>query len=245
MEHLLERVEKLEKSLSALACRVEQLEAHRAIESLMAKHQLYLAANRGEEIVQELWSHDDAISLEYGASGVYEMPWKVRTFYVCDDIPGVLSVSALSTQSITVHGDGTTASGTWFAIGVESDAGELGISPPAPDQQRQFLLSSATADGKKYQAEWLWQRYAVEFVKEGTQWKIQKLRVGEFFRCPFDQDWVLFATERFKTDGMWLEEKFSSSQPLPEISHGENIPSAATTEHWQYRVDARAKELLN
>ena len=105
------------------------------------------------------------------------------------------------------------------------------------------MLSSHTEDGRSYRAEVLLQKYDVTFVLEDTAWKILHLHVGEFFRCPYDRDWVLYAKERFETDGMWLEALFETPMEFPPVAHGENLPSSSSTWHWQYTIDA-VPELL-
>lgn len=66
--------------------------------------------------------------------------------------------------------------------------------------------------------------------------------MNELFRCPYDRDWVTYAGERFATDGIWLESLFETPMPLPEESHGENLPSGPSSRHWQYTTKALAEE---
>lgn len=237
------RLNQLEDRLARLENQNLRLQDRIEIENLMAKHQFYQAAGQGRRIVDELWSQQDDVSIEYGASGVYQELWKVKTFYIKDVLPGCLSVVALASQYLEVSGDGQAAFGLWMSLGTETDAGDLGPFPPRADEQRRLLMSSRTEDGKVYKAEWLWQKVEVRFRRENDSWRICNLHVSEYFRCPFGRDWVRFAAERFATDGMWLESLFESPEPLPPQSHGENLPSAPSTYHWQYAPTAQANAI--
>lgn len=235
----------LEKRFAAIESRIAELEGQvrrlndRAeIENLMGRHQYFYTAGLGSRIVGELWTRRDDARIEYGASGVYQDLWKVKTFYISERLPGRLSNCAITTQSLEIAGDGNSARGLWMAIGTETDAGDLSPAPPQQDDQRRMLMSSETADGRSYRAEWLWQKYEVTFLREEGRWKIWRFHVSEFFRCPFNRDWVQYATERYENDGVWLESLFQSPEPLPPQSHGENLPSGPSTYHWQYRPDA-------
>lgn len=234
--------EKLAQRLEALEQRVSLLEDKAAIENLMAKHNYYFSAGQGRRIVPELWTKDEKASLEYGASGVYGALWKVLTFYVNDEVPGRFATFTAANQWLSVAGDGRTARGVWMVVGTETDAGDLSGRPPAQDDQRQVLLSSQTPSGERYRAEVLLQKHEARFVKEDGCWKIHDLHIGEYFRCPAGSDWVACAKTRQVTDGMWLEYLFETPDPLPAR---ENLPSGATTWHWQYDVDALPELQVN
>lgn len=225
---LLQRLEALETKLLRLEDRVE-------IENLMAKHNFYFSAGQGRRIVSELWTKEETASLEYGASGVYGALWKVRTFYVDFAVPGCFATFTGANQYLQIAPDGQTAHGVWMVLGTETDAGDLAAEKPAESDQRRVLFSSCTAHGEQYRAEVLLQKHEVNFCKEGGAWKLHDLHISEYFRCPAGSDWVRYAKQRQVTDGMWLEAKFETPDPLPER---ENLPSGATTYHWQYDVDA-------
>ena len=161
--------------------------------------------------------------------------WKVLTFYVNFENPGCFSTFTGTNQYLTIAPDENTAHGVWMVVGTESDAGDLSTSKPAADDQRRVLFSSATEEGERYRAEVLLQKHEANFVKEGGCWKIHDLHISEYFRCPAGSDWVKYAKTRQVTDGMWLEAKFETPDP---ILSWENLPSGETTYHWQYDVDA-------
>lgn len=237
MSNMEERLRKLEEQSTAMERKLAALEARAEISDLMGRYAVYFSADCGERIMEELWCQGDDVSLEYGASGIYDGHWKVKTFYVNEPIPGKLNTIAFSSPSIAVAEDGVTARGSWTAFGTETDAGDLGSAPVTEESNRRVLLSSETADGKQYRAEVLVQRYEAEFCREERGWKIRRLHVAEYFRCPYGKDWVAYARERFGTDGMWLESLFETPMPFPAEAHGENLPSRSTSYHWQYTLD--------
>ena len=230
MSDMQQRLEQLER-------RMEQLEARQQICDLMGRYAVYYGAGWGERLVKELWSQRDDVGLEYGASGIYDGLWKVKTFYLNRDIPGKLDTIAFSSPALTLSPEGDTARGSWTTFGTQTDAGDLGPEPVTEESNRRALFSSATPDGRQYRAEVLLQRYEVEFVREPEGWKIRRLHVLEYFRCPYGKDWVTYARERFGSDGVWLESLFDTPMPFPPESHGENLPSRATSSHWQYTPD--------
>lgn len=231
------RLKNIEEALERMNARLSIQEAKAAIAGVMARYAFYVAAGEGRRIVDELWTTDDGASLEYGASGIYENLWRIKTYYIKDKLPGRLTTLSLSSPLLDVAPDLRSARGLWTAFCTESDAGDLSPAPPDKSDGRRPLLTSVTEDGQCYRAEILLQRYDVSFVLENGQWRISHLHVGEYFRCPFSRDWVLFAKERFLNDGMWLESLFESPEPLPPNAHGENLPSGPSTWHWQYTTD--------
>lgn len=239
MSTMEERLQRLEQQSEAMRKQLTELRARAEISDLMGRYAVYYSAGCGRRIMEELWSRSEDISLEYGASGVFQRRWQIMTYYVNEAYPGRLDTLAFSSPAIVVSDDGQSARGSWTAFGTETDAGDLGPVPVTEESNRRVLFSGETEDGRKYRAEVLLQRYEVEFCREDSGWKILRLHVVEFFRCPYDRDWVRYAEERFRTDGMWIEQLFTTPDPLPEDSHGENLPSLATTFHWQYTPDCK------
>jgi hypothetical protein len=127
-----------------------------------------------------------------------------------------------------------SAHGVWMVVGTETDAGDFGRDKPGQEDQRRILYSSYAEQIGGYKAEILLQNHEIRFVKEEGKWKIHDLHISEYFRFPAGSDWVQFAKIRQITDGMWLEEKFETPDPIPSW---ENLPSKATTYHWQYDTD--------
>lgn len=233
MSSMEERFQRLESRTAELEQGLWEMKARAEISDLMGQYALYWGGDCGERIADELWSASDQVTLEYGASGVYQSQWKIRTFYISEKVPGRLSTITFSAPLISLGEGRTTAWGIWTALGTETDAGDFGPEPVTEQSNRRVLFSSQW-EGKQYRAEVLLQKYDVAFVLEAGGWKILHLHVLEYFRCPYDRDWVRYASERLETDGMWLESLFETPMPFPEDSHGENLPSTPSTAHWQY-----------
>lgn len=216
--------------------RLLRLEARAEIENLMGAHFQLLLANEGTRIMEQLWANSGRVKLEIGASGEYGGREKVATFYQKDHIPGKFTLLMPVAPVIRVAEDAQSARGLWFAIGLETDAGDLSGSPEI-DPERRMLLSSRTADGREYTAEWAFQKIAADLVFEEGAWKILHMHIYEIARTPQDSDWVQFALRRFMTDGMRLDAMFKSNLPFPEDKPPENLATAPTAYHWQYTVD--------
>lgn len=238
-------MDQIEKVIEALQAEVQQLreECQRnrdrdLIENLVSRYQYYFAAGLGDRIVDELWAHEvTTVSNEFGASGVYRGLRKVRTYYQKDVVPGRFNMHTMTTPAIEIAGDGKTAKGVWMSIGVETDAGDLGPKPVEGYEQRK-LLTSTTADGKRFKAEWMWQKFEIEFIKEKTGWKIWHLHAYDVFRCPYDENWVTYAEKRFQIDGLGIEAIYTKNVPYGPDEPPENNADVPTTSHWQYTVDA-------
>ena len=238
MDHIEKVIEELRSEIRILQVECNRNRDRQQIENLAAKYQYYYAAGLGERIVDELWAHEVmTVSNEFGASGVYRGIRKVKTYYQKDIVPGRFQMHTMTTPSIEVAGDGKTAKGVWMSIGVETDAGDLGPKPVDGYEQR-MLLSSVTADGKRFKAEWIWQKFEIEFIRETDGWKIWHLHGYDVFRCPYDENWVTYAEKRFRTDGLGIEAIYTKNVPYEPDEPPENNASVPTTQHWQYTVDA-------
>lgn len=232
-EELMEKLEMLQQQVEQLEQEVARCRDRDEIENLVAKYQNYYSAGQGERIVSELLARDrEDVSHEFGPSGLYIGPDKVATFYQKDVLPGHLVINTMTTPLIQVAKDRESARGIWFCIGTETDAGELGPNPPRT-LERRALLTSVTPDGKAYQAEWVWHKIAIDFIRQSEGWKIWHLHGYDVFRCPFQQDWVTFSEKRFDIDGLAIDLLTTPNVPMLE-----NIPTYPTEFHWQYRKDA-------
>lgn len=232
------QVEELNRRVDMLERQIAFCQAQTEIEQLMSKYQFYYAGGAEARIPAELWTADENdCSIEVGASGVYMGKLQLSTYYEKDNLPGRLNVHTLNTPYIAVAEDLRAARGIWISIGAETDAGELGAAPPQT-LEAEKLLTSRTADGKRFKAEWVWQKFAVDFVKESGAWKIKHLHIYEIFRCPYDENWVTWSQKRFETDGIRLESLFTSNIPYGPERPFENLPTEGSTFHWQYTVDS-------
>ena len=216
--------------------RLTRLEARAKVENLIGTYCHYLFAGEGKKIMETLWAGTETVSIEIGASGKYSSREKVSTYYEKDSVPGKFLLLLPVTPVIEVAGDGKSAKGLWFVLGMDSDAGEYS-QIPVLDPERRKLFTSVTEEGKAYQAECSLWKLGADFVEEEGVWKILHLHQYDILRFPCGSDWVRFAEERFLTDGMRLDSYFKSNLPFAKDKPPENLASAPTAYHWQYRVD--------
>jgi hypothetical protein len=228
--------------IEELTHKINILEAKSSIENLMGSYQYYYTAGNTKAITEGIWAqNNDNVSLEWGASGVFRGLKKVSTFYEKDIIDGKLSLYTLNTAVIEVEKDNKSAKAIWTVIGTETDAGELGLNKPKTLEDK-ALLSSSTEDNLSYRAEWVWQKYEVDFIVENNEWRILHLHIHDIFRCPFDRDWVQYSKERFKTDGLLIDSMFKSNLPFDPNGPPENNANEESTFHWQYKVDSSPQQ---
>lgn len=164
----------LQKQLVALEVRVQRQEDTQAVINLMGLRAfLHGAGYQGKEL--DLWANreDDA----WGMQGGYRIGIKnIRAAYQdrfervrkqeltqmhklypqIEDDPrnlgvGSLDFHTLTTPIIQVAGDGQTAKGLWYTPGIVS----------GPSSKGEGLVRPS----------WMWERYAVDFIKEDGKWK--------------------------------------------------------------------------
>lgn len=228
----------LQRRLDALEQELARRRDREEIENLAARYQHYWTAGQGGRIVDELWARRaEDVSSEVGPSGVYIGLERLASYYQKEAAAGRLTVHTMTTPDIQVAGDGRTARGLWLSIGSESDAGELGEHPPKTLQER-LLLTSRDSQGRAYRAEWVWQKFAVDFLREDGRWKLWHLHVYELFRCPYQTDWVAFSSQRQALDGLRTDTLFTPDRLPPPGAPREFNATEASTFHWQYAVDA-------
>lgn len=92
---------------------------------------------------------------------------------------GEMGFHMLTTPVIEVAEDGETAKGMWYTPG--------------------FMTMFNEKTGK-FEANWMYEKYAVDFVKEDGHWKIWHFNVYTDFACPYYKSWVDASEER-KTMG--------------------------------------------
>ena len=218
--------------------RLYRLETRAEVENIIGTYCHLLFAGEGGQIMDELWSRSEEVSIEIGASGRYSTREKVATYYQKDHIAGKFTLLLPVTPVIETAADGRSARGMWFVLGLDSDAGDLGTGDP----EERALLTSKTVDGKAYRAECAVWRLGADFIREGEQWRILHLHQYDLVRFPCGSDWVRFAEERYATDGIRLDAMFRSNLPFAEDRAPENLANSPTSYHWQYRVDRRTEK---
>jgi len=157
----------------ALLQRVQRIEDRNEIIQIMGRRAYYHSAGRHDLEINELWSSRDDIVFEAEDVGAWTSQATVRKAYIEGNpfpsgTPGLLIEHTITTPVIEIAADGQTAKGIWISPGHETF--------PVP--------------GENPKPHWMWGKYAVDFVKEGSKWKIWHLHVLTTFRTPFDTDWV-------------------------------------------------------
>lgn len=146
----------------------------REIQNLMGRRAYYVAAARHDLDFSECWSREcEDISAEFEEWGVWEGREAVYDSYVRyapRALPGWMIEHTLTTDVIEIAGDGQTAKGVWLSPGHET-----------------FPLPGS---GDTPVAQWCWNRYGVDFIREGGEWKVWHLHVYSVFRVPYGTDWV-------------------------------------------------------
>lgn len=228
-----EKLEQLQKQIDLMSVQLTQKSDREQIENLMGRYQYLFSAYQCTEILQQLWSKDEGIHLEDGASGVYLYDrngvgdyYRQRFGEGTPALPGHMRMDALTNPVIEVAKDGKTAKGLWISIGHESAAYPDGVESGIPTVD----ASQPDEFGNRVYAHWIWKKYAVDFIKENGSWKIWHLHIYDIFRCPFDENWVTYSLRR-DIDDAALDSRV-------RLDHGGITPENPTTFHWQYRPDA-------
>jgi hypothetical protein len=196
--------------LADLARRIERLEHLHAIEQLMARRAYLHSAGLNGQEMEECWSKRPDIVFEPEDWGVWEGYDVVYQAYVTgnpfpDGTPGLMIEHTLTTGVIEVADDFETAKGIWISPGHET-------MPVVP--------------GESPKPHWSWGRYAVDFVRDDSGWRIWHLHVLTTFRTPYGQDWVRTALHRpeyFPEEGVTME--------------GINAPTRGVTFNQPYHPD--------
>ncbi|MBP2663242.1 MAG: hypothetical protein H6Q71_1190 [Firmicutes bacterium] len=80
---------------------------------------------------------------------------------------GTIIMHPLTTSIIELAGDGETAKGMWYSPGQITEVG-----PSGPE------------------AQWIWEKYGVDFIKEDGNWKIWHMHVCTDFCVPVGTSWT-------------------------------------------------------
>ena len=154
--------------------RIERIEAVLEIENLINRYE-YLKDTGYQDEVMELFAlKTPGVSAEM-VWGVYDGPEGIRKLYpglharrTPEERKGHMTMFPRTTGVIEVARDGKTAKGLWYSPGMSAGVGD---------------------DGKPH-ANWTWEKYAVDFVKEDGQWKIWHLHIDCDFAIPFGKDFA-------------------------------------------------------
>jgi hypothetical protein len=163
----------LEKKIAALELELERAKAYQEIQNLFGRYMYLHEATRNTDCAELFAKDAPGVSVEFHQMGVFNGSEGIRKLYEetmggnRKGMPGMLVEHTLTTPVIEIAHDGKTAKGIWISPGHET-----------------FVR-----DGRA-QANWMWSKYALDFVKEGGTWKIWHYQVFMTFLCPFDTPWT-------------------------------------------------------
>lgn len=148
------------------------------IKNVMARHAYYHAAARHDIEMETLWAHN-APNVSWGNMGGFQIGRDVVwDYYVKPHIgkickPGEAFMHTLTTPLIEIAGDGKTAQAMWYTPGYGTGRG----GPDAPEDA-------------PLKGEWMYERYAIDFIKEDGEWKIWHFFVGTDFSFEAGTEYV-------------------------------------------------------
>ena len=175
-----------------LAAQVQRLSDIADIQEVMSRHAWYYSAGQHERELEELFALE-LPDVSFGTNGGW---WvgeaSLRRAYVdwfeiqakkdlaalsrrhpeVKDVPenllaGTSMMHTITTPLVVVAEDGQTAKGLFYS----------------PGQVTQTPLGQPTAN-------WMWERYAVDFIKQDGRWKIWHFNVFTDFSAPPGGDWT-------------------------------------------------------
>jgi hypothetical protein len=187
-----ERLAALEARLADVELVASRAQARADVENVWSRYVWYHNAYEDERIIEELWAAagTPGIRARYNNTGSYTTWESVTAYHRGRPRPvGKLLLHYATTPVIEVGADASTAKGVWIAAGLESGLTDPEVAGSIPE----WVFSAAEVDGNRVWAHWVWMKYALDFVRQGTDWRILTLRCYEVARAPFDRDWVSFA----------------------------------------------------
>lgn len=213
-----------EEKLAVIDACCAKAEAHKAVCDLIALHALYQRAVEPDAEIEKLWSNREDISY-YGISGRQNVIDYYCTYarlirdkkqeYLAaawpeffpspeNDGAGDMIAYSATTPYVTIAGDGCTAQGIWFCVGLFVEPDAQGMPKPFYDQRK------LTAD----------------FICEEGQWKIWHMDYYFDFQTPLPRQ--LFIEEQYagRTAKMYEdgEEPKPGMGPPPSEDDGPKFP---------------------
>ncbi len=148
------------------------------IRNLMGRFSIYYTAGRYSELI-DFFTKSDAAYLQRDDIGVYEGRESVKAYFdqlQADSMPGAFRQLSLSSEIIEIAGDGQTAQGTWFLMAAEAIKDPANPDTPATDM-------------------WMYDKLAVEFLREGGKWVILRYTHSEEVRMLYHVSFGEYAVD--------------------------------------------------
>lgn len=162
------------------------------IKNVFAKHCYCHLALRHDLEMEKIWAHN-APNVSWGFPTGFQVGRDtVWDFYVKANLarnapPSVCRMHTLATPLIEIAGDGQTAQGMWYTPGF----GPIAREPFDPN------------DGPLL-GEWIYEHYAVDFIKEKGQWKIWHMFVASDFNFEVGTTYCGTPPEKDEQEVKWV-----------------------------------------
>jgi len=215
--------ETLEEKVRRLEKMAQQAQDVQEIQNVMSRHCFLDASDQTRLQVDEVWAHKapDVCTAHsqirsVGLDSLYQladMHDKMAEDHIDQvhklfpeipkenrDLVGWMKMHTLCSPYIIVAGDGQTAKGTWESPG----------------------FATMPMNGK-LQAVWMWERFAADFIKEDSKWKLWHFNAMSQFNTPYEKSWVMSALE-LNVMGGPLNGPPGGGPELPALSPVRNEP---------------------
>ena len=192
--------ESLEAKVERLEKMVQRAQDVQEIQNVMSRHSFLDAQGKNREQVMEIFAQTKPdVCCIFHNTTIYKGLDNIIHYY-CDnwekkfrprmleqvtamfpevtktkenEMVGYMKMHTNCTPYIVVAGDGKTAKGTWESPG----------------------FVTAIGDGK-VNAMWMWERFAVDFIKENGKWKIWHFCAMIQMATPYEKSWAESAMEK-------------------------------------------------
>lgn len=182
----------LEDKIDRLTAMMQRSQDLNEVQNVVSKMAYLYEAGMYEERLKYIARKTPGVTIEIGARGVFEGLEGARRVLVDveksfekshaegmrkaypnlkfeSDHAGMFESELIGTPVIEVAGDGKTARGEWLSL----------------------MISGKThAEDPKPQAQWIWWKTSIDFVKEDGEWRIWHMLKNPYFATPYTQDWV-------------------------------------------------------
>ncbi len=151
---------------------IQKLEAYRLLQNEMGRTMAAFNFRQPEKILARFALEREDVSVEYCDEGRFTGPVLVRQIIQKvvggEPLPGEMLDLQLTTPMIEVADDLQSAKCLWWVCGI----GAIARQEAAP------------------QPIWAWGQLAVDFLREGEEWKIWHLHYFRYIKCDYHKGWV-------------------------------------------------------
>lgn len=198
-----------ERRKSDLITAVNKLEVYQEIQNEMGRALVAFNFRQADKLLSYFALDLDDVSLEFADEGLYVGKKAITTIIAesvgREPLPGEMIDLQLTTPMIEVAEDLETAKAVWWCPG----AGSIVNEDKDPD------------------AIWVWGMLAVDFIRQGDEWKIWHLHYFRYIKCLYDKGWVEDTSmiNRLNTPVHPLAQPTTYHNPYSPMSVREAIPA--------------------